>query len=716
MVVIRMQSRDIIKPLKISKNILLKMLDSGIDFFHLLKALFVLLISTSAISIYFKVKFETALPLTISSLVIVFYIFGIFSNLKLGLLFLYCLIPIFFIYVIYQVKRNNNVLKKIITPGLLLYSIWILVTYYIYKNQTVIHHDDFSHWFLAIRNSYNLDQIPIGINSNVIFQDYPPGTTILAYILLKIYGNFNQSLALFTMSIWGYAFVAFLTRYLSWKNYKTIALLSIAGFLIPNTFAINQTGSEDYHTYLMVDYLLAIIFGYGLIISESFKDNKISDWKILELIINIITLILIKKVGIFLALVVLVLSTINSYKNNHKKNNYITIITSGFITFFIAIYSWKVYLHTNNVIASNINANFSYFLKDPYTSIKIASSERLNEILQLYIKGLSHYNILNGERIKLSFLAYYLLIAFVFYYIKININSKKILEKYLPNIFPLLFFIFIFLIGHFIMYAFIFGDGESFGLSSFLRYLLFITAGVFIFLIDILIKNGFKFNSINSRIFLYFIMSIVILNAPSYETKKHHDFYKLKESIKSDLMKIEKGTQNQLSINWAKTKLNQIENNDFNNFEDLGLINRIAILSSEERIASDDKNLQKFIKILHQYNNIDGLCFIEGKEGTSYGHALMVRNEMAPLQVRRILTYNYRDINDINIHKSQFLAEIKNCTEAFVIEPNKILSDQYGEYFTSKIVSLGLYHVYWKSKNMPQLKLINCDACNTKQN
>jgi glucan phosphoethanolaminetransferase (alkaline phosphatase superfamily) len=162
------------------------MLDSGIDFFHLLKVLFVLLISTSAISIYFKVRFETALPLTISSIVIVFYIFGIFLNLKLALLFLYCLIPIFFIYVIYQVKRNNNVLRKIISPGLLIYSIWILVTYYIYKNQTVIHHDDFSHWFLAISNSYNLDQIPIGIKSNVVYQDYPPGTTILAYILLKI--------------------------------------------------------------------------------------------------------------------------------------------------------------------------------------------------------------------------------------------------------------------------------------------------------------------------------------------------------------------------------------------------------------------------------------------------------------------------------------------------------------------------------------------------
>jgi hypothetical protein len=696
------------------------MLDSGIDFFHLLKVLFVLLISTSAISIYFKVRFETALPLTISSLVIVFYLFGIFSNLKLGLLCLYCLIPIFFIYVIYQVKRNNNVLKKIFSPGLLIYSIWILVTYYIYKNQIVIHHDDFSHWFLAIRNSFNLDQIPIGLKSNVVFQDYPPGTTILAYILLKIYGSFNQSLALFTMSIWGYAFLAYLTRYLSWKNYKTIAFLSIVGFLIPNTFAIDQTGYLDYHTYLMVDYLLAITFGYGLIISESFKDNKISDWKILELIINIITLVLIKKVGIFLALVVLILSTINSYKN-HKKNNYKTIIASGLITFFIAIYSWKIYLHTNNVITSNINANFSYFFKNIYTSIEIASSERLNEIFQLYIKGLSHFNILNGEKIKLSFLVYYLLIAFVFYYIKLNINSKKILEKYLPNIFLFLLFIPIFLIGHFIMYAFIFSDGEAYGLSSFLRYLLFITAGVFIFLINILIKNGFKSNNANSRIILYFIMSLVILNVPFYETKKHPDayaldVYTLKESIKYDLMKIEKGTQNQLSINWAKTKLNQIENNDFNNFEDLGLINRIASLSSIQSNTSIEKNIQKFIKILHRYNNISGLCFIEGKEGTSYGYALMVRNEMAPLQVRRILTYNYNDINDINIHKSQFLAEIKNCTEAFVIEPNKILSDQYGEYFTSQIVNLGLYHVDWTSKNMPQLLLINCDACNAKNN
>jgi hypothetical protein len=216
-------------------------------------------------------------------------------------------------------------------------------------------------------------------------------------------------------------------------------------------------------------------------------------------------------------------------------------------------------------------------------------------------------------------------------------------------------------------------------------------------------------------------MSLVILNVPFYETKKHHDVYTLdaytlKESIKSDLKKIEKDTQNQLSLKWAKTKLNQIENNDFNNFEDLTLINRIAILSSKQSNTSTEKNLQQIIKILHRFNNIDGLCFIEGKEGTSYGYALMVRNEMAPLQVRRILTYNYRDMNDINIHKSQFLAEIKNCTEAFVIEPNNILRDQYGEYFASNITSFGLYHVDWTSKNMPQLKLINCDACNEKYN
>ena len=84
----------------------------------------ILIINTIFITTKLKNKIETNIAITIISMIIIVYIFGLFNQLKYGVLLLAIITSINFIYDIYYLIKNRKNIKlkdKIITPGMIVY-------------------------------------------------------------------------------------------------------------------------------------------------------------------------------------------------------------------------------------------------------------------------------------------------------------------------------------------------------------------------------------------------------------------------------------------------------------------------------------------------------------------------------------------------------------------------------------------------------------------
>lgn len=663
---------------------------------------------------FLQIKFESGLPSTISLIVFILYFFGIFSNLILGFYILLVFPFIVFIVGTYLLKNIPIHIRNIFTPGMAIYTTWILTVFYIYGNQILIHHDDLNFWGLTIKNSLAIDSIGNGPGTNSGYNDYPPASSLLAYFFGKIHGGYSEAVSLFAMSIWAYSILASFTENLNWKNYWIILLYAISGYLLPSFFL-----DTDFHTTLVVDCLLALVFGYGLFLSISI-DRDFSLIKIFQLSLVIISIVLLKKMGIFLSFIILIISTINIYRSinygffkSFSKNNISILILS--VSYLFSVLSWKFFVKFHRLeIVSSHNSFFNLIQK--FSSFDLILPERLGSVWSIYWRALWSQSITSGS-INLSFISFiFVLLLFLTYFI--NSMSKKIKINVLIILISMVFF----LIGHFSMYGFVLSDGESMSLSSFSRYLLPLTVGLFILIIACLFS---RFNSHISRNSIFLLVTLLFL--PILSLKISQSSIKtvttpsvhmsISEKISLSITQLE----NAISTNhdpflkqWASNQLNKIKNNQKPDLPPRNLISdlsEIVSLQSQQEVQMKGEQMQVlFASKTQSFDKGKYLCLIEGQEGTSYGHAMGFRYKFAPIVTKRILTYKSTTPSDYERHKLLFYNDLKFCGGAFLISINDNFQLQYKKFFISDLKNYGFYEVIWNSGE-PLLKLTDCTIC-----
>ena len=170
-------------------------------FKDLLIFLIILLVVNLVTQNIFKSEFAESLPLTISFIVIILYVFGILNSIKWGT---YFIVGCSLTYLILFYKVSMSKIKKIISPQITIFLSWILFYFLMYGDVTVNFHDDLNYWGLTIKNMFMLDDFAVGIKANNGYQDYPPAFSLFINFFLNINGEASESVYFFRQITLGF--------------------------------------------------------------------------------------------------------------------------------------------------------------------------------------------------------------------------------------------------------------------------------------------------------------------------------------------------------------------------------------------------------------------------------------------------------------------------------------------------------------------------------
>ena len=150
-------------------------------------------IISSVLAIKLKKRIEETVPISIVSMILIVYVFGLFNNLALGVIVLEIIATISAIYFIKLIiqnvknKKGKELTQNLLTPGILIYVILIVISIIANKNRVLELYDTFNHWGLVVKNMFITNNY--GTTGNIIsYNEYPPFTGTFQYILLKLRG------------------------------------------------------------------------------------------------------------------------------------------------------------------------------------------------------------------------------------------------------------------------------------------------------------------------------------------------------------------------------------------------------------------------------------------------------------------------------------------------------------------------------------------------
>ncbi|MBN9237661.1 MULTISPECIES: hypothetical protein [Phyllobacteriaceae] len=193
-----------------------------------------------------------------------------------------------------------HVLQKIIwdklDPGTAVYFaavLLVLICFYVRlaNDFQFLGWDEFSHWALAVKNLL-ADQALWGATSNIQFKAYAPGTAVLQYYF-AFFGGRGEAAQLIGIDV---LIASAITATIGPAIRQPIVALLLAGLCV---FLCYLLGYSLYDIY--VDHTLGFVFAATLSASFSLPRNWIG---VLALVPPIVTLLLIKHVGLLLGLVV----------------------------------------------------------------------------------------------------------------------------------------------------------------------------------------------------------------------------------------------------------------------------------------------------------------------------------------------------------------------------------------------------------------------------
>ncbi|MTH54717.1 hypothetical protein GKZ89_15040 [Bacillus mangrovi] len=185
--------------------------------------------------------------------------------------------------------------KQLLSPGAVFFAVSTIILMILLQGLYFIHYDNFSHWALIVKEMYLMDGLPD--DSTVItFQNYPPGTAVFIYYVLKFVG-YGESYALMAQGLLVLSGLTALFAFTTWKKPSYIIMTCIA--------ATGLFFLEFHRIYnLLVDFPLAMIAFTPVIIAYYYRtDWKRSIWTTVPILV---LLILIKDSGkLFLVINVL---------------------------------------------------------------------------------------------------------------------------------------------------------------------------------------------------------------------------------------------------------------------------------------------------------------------------------------------------------------------------------------------------------------------------
>lgn len=446
------------------------------------------------ISNFIKRKIEMAIPIAVISMTLIVYISGLFNNLSIGVKVIELIAIGVAIYnCIYIIRNIRNkqiklVLKRIVTPGLLVYVALFLIFIIINHGRIFEDYDEFSHWGTIVKNMFFYNQYGTMENSVVTFNEYPPFIACFQYILLKIKGIYSEDLIIIALNLLYLSIIIPICEKTDFdKNYKNLLFIIPAILLAPLMIFAN------FFIHILVDGFLGILFSVGLFIIYKNDENK--KYKNIMLMLIITALVLTKTTGILFAVLLIIFEFINSLiqkectlKEISKKILVILIIP------VILIIAWYV----------KININNTYKEWDLEKVVTSENDEEFTEtVTKSYLKAFFEKKEINIKGLSLAS-SILILGAFSIYVYKIVENKKQYIYILIATIISVVIFYF----GLLWMYLTIFPKDEAIILSCYDRYIATIVL-TWLMLNILVICDSNKINL--SLIYVFIIITITIL-------------------------------------------------------------------------------------------------------------------------------------------------------------------------------------------------------------
>ena len=306
-----------------------------------------LLFGSFSLSVIAKKKIEECIANWIFLTVFILYVFGVLGIFAAGFYFVLSLSAVgtvISLVIIFKYKKfdYNNILR----PGLFAFIIFFVLCVFAQSGRLITAWDEFSHWGLAAKNMYVLDELYNNPMARIQFPGYPPGLALFQYFNMKLAGDYHESVLFLSVNLIYFSMAVYLFKDMKWSEVPKILFALIVILVLPNLFY------KEFYFTLYVDAILGILFGYTLL-KYFTGDKKIYD--IISIALPLFMLSMVKASGVGLSILALIIIISDTLYSNKKSLRAESIDTKSafkkmllplilLCTILFAKFSWEAYL------------------------------------------------------------------------------------------------------------------------------------------------------------------------------------------------------------------------------------------------------------------------------------------------------------------------------------------------------------------------------------
>lgn len=258
------------------------------------------LVATLSAAHLLKSSFAVLLPSILFSVALVLYVFGALNILGAGYVVVLISVAVLAVtaFVHRGPRRILHSLRGAITPSIVLFIAYALISFILTRDMRLANWDEFSHWGATVKATFIYDAIAPYNPVELVYRSYPPALTLFEYFIMKLGGGWHEGNLFWAYQLLFFSLFFPFTRAVKWHSLDK--LLAIVPLMTLTPFVI-------FHTYeaIFVDPFLGLLFGYALTLV--YTGNPRSRSLTVHLSLALAMLVLTKDSGAFFAAVVLVL-------------------------------------------------------------------------------------------------------------------------------------------------------------------------------------------------------------------------------------------------------------------------------------------------------------------------------------------------------------------------------------------------------------------------
>ena len=402
----------------------------------------ILITFATMLSITFEKRIEETMPISTVGIVLIIFLAGLLDNLKIGAIIVQILTIIQLIFILITILKKDKdgikeILGRILTPGLLIYTLLFIVNVIINQGRIFEDYDEFNHWAVIIKNMFIYNTYGTNPETIVRFNEYPPFTAVFQYLFLAVQKVYSEDTVIIAQNVLYLSIIIPITKKIKWdksalKILTAIPLIIFMPMILYKNFFLN----------ILVDGILGIMFAYT--IYSAYEDDS-SIFKTLKILAGTIMLCLTKTSGLGLAVLALMIILIKIIIDRKKdKSKFKSSIKSLIVICVItAILTSIWYIKVNNAqkrwdFSKYVNAeedrqNSSDILKSFTMSVFMRQDITTKQLtvfaVMVLLIGLQMYSIKKVKNKNFTYYAIAMLVSIPIYLISLAITYMTIFEN-----------------------------------------------------------------------------------------------------------------------------------------------------------------------------------------------------------------------------------------------------------------------------------------------